>query len=151
MAQDISIPVFFSKYNAEFNDIIDDISVDAKDAVGGQARESALSELINSVSANGYQIVVSGASHFANKQSKLPIIQGELAPVRNVKNSDNLADINNKLPLIIVTAHINTFGLINVCATKDGYELEHVNFNVLFTIFLGSTQQCRLGSVPDTD
>lgn len=118
MAQDISIPVFFSKYNAEFNEIIEEISADAKDSIGGQARDSALTELIKSVSANGYQIVVSGATHAANKQSKIPIIQGELAPLKNLKNSEIGGNINveanNKLPLIIVTAHMNTFGLINV-------------------------------------
>lgn len=117
LAQEISIPVFFSKFNGQFNDIIEDIAADSKDSIGGQPRESALSELINSVSANGYQIVVSGATHAANKQSKLPIIHGELAPVRNLKNGgDAIAntEINNKLPLIIVTAHMDTFGLVNV-------------------------------------
>lgn len=114
LAQEISIPVYFSKYNGELSDIIDDISADAKDARGGQPRESALSELVNSVSANGYQILVSGATHLPNKQSKLPIIHGELAPVRNTKNADANTELNYKLPLIIVAAHLDTFGLINV-------------------------------------
>lgn len=115
LAQEIPIPVYFSKYNGEFNDIIEDITADGKDSIGGQPRESALNELINSVSANGYQIVVTGATHVANKQSKLPIIHGELAPLRSSKNGDANTEINNKLPLIIVTAHMDTFGLIHVC------------------------------------
>lgn len=59
MAQDISIPVFFSKYNEEFDDIVKDISTDAatsKDAKQNAKRDSAISELFSSVSANGYQV-----------------------------------------------------------------------------------------------
>lgn len=41
------------------------------------ARESALSEIVSSIAANGYQVVVSGSSHAPNKHSKIPIVQGE--------------------------------------------------------------------------
>lgn len=64
------------------------------------------------------QVVVSGASHVANKQSKIPIIQGELAPTKNVKADGNV-EINTKLPLIIITAHLETFGLVNVSCCPD--------------------------------
>lgn len=126
IAQDVGIPVFFSPYSDEFNGIIEDIAT-AKDASGSNdqqklgERESALSEIVNSVSANGYQIVVTGAVHTPNKQSKIPIIQGELAPQKllaNAKNADSGAhsggvDVSSKLPLIIITAHLDTFGLTN--------------------------------------
>lgn len=121
MAQEISIPVYFSKYNADLNAIIDEISINAQNkqhaASATNKKESALTEIINSVSANGYQVFVSGATHTANKQSKIPIIQGELAPIKNYKNAaDNSGNLDaiNKLPLIIISAHINTFGLIDV-------------------------------------
>lgn len=126
ISQDISIPVFFSRYSDEFNGIIEDISTD-RDAVQLQQqqkteqRDSALSEIINSVSANGYQIVVTGAVHTPNKQSRIPIIQGELAPLKlaNVNGKTGEpgaagAELNSKLPLIIVTAHLDTFGLTSV-------------------------------------
>lgn len=120
MTQEISIPVYFSKYNADLSLIIDDISINAQNkqyASATNKKESALTEIINSVSANGYQVFVSGATHAANKQSKIPIIQGELAPIKNYKNASDISgntEAINKLPLIIISAHINTFGLIDV-------------------------------------
>lgn len=113
LAQEISIPVYFSKYNSELDGVIDDISNIKSD--GQQQRDTALAELITSVSANGYQVSVSGAHHAANKQSKIPIIQGELFPVlkpKSASNSDASTSIN-KLPLIVVTAHLDNFGLVN--------------------------------------
>lgn len=46
-----------------------------------------------------------------NKASKIPIIQGELAPL---KTGNKNIDDSNKLPLIIIVAHLDTFGLVNV-------------------------------------
>lgn len=119
LAQVSSIPVYFSTYNEELDQVITDIT-EASDtskatqqttSSGKVERPSALSELLNMISANGYQVVVSGASHSANKQSKIPIIQGELAPTKNLKAAE--IEVNNKLPLIIITSHLNTFGLYN--------------------------------------
>lgn len=112
------IPVYFSTYNEDLDQVIADITK-ASDAAkaaqqtnsGKVERGSALSELLGTISANGYQIVVSGASHAASKQSKIPIIQGELAPMKNVKAAE--VEVNPKLPLIILTSHLNTFGLYN--------------------------------------
>lgn len=59
MSQDISIPVFFSKYNEEFDDIVKDITADSaanKDTKQNAKRDSAIGELFSSVSANGYQV-----------------------------------------------------------------------------------------------
>lgn len=126
ISQDISIPVFFSRYSDQFNSIIADISSsnDATPTTSGTAtdeaeRSSALSEIINSVSANGYQIVVTGAAHTPNKQSRIAILQGELAPPRHPGSS---ADQTGKLPLIIITAHLNTFGLTNVSVNSGRRE-----------------------------
>lgn len=153
LSQDISIPVYFSKFNAELDTIIEDISnIKANASASEQLtskRDSALGEMINSISANGYQVschtsschfcqasnfqiacfqvVVSGAAHTPNKQSRIPIIQGELIPVLKTFNNKHLGGgtaqqqiiptdsaLYAKLPLIIVTANINTFGLIHV-------------------------------------
>lgn len=112
MMQEISIPVYFSR-NPKLDEIINDItkttSVSAQQK-SSQQRESAISEILGSVSANGYQIVVSGTSHNPNKQSKIPIIQGELTPTGASKVK---SDGESKLPLIILTAHLDTFGLVN--------------------------------------
>lgn len=63
---------------------------------------------------------VSGAHHSPNKQSKIPIIQGELHPILQAKGpSSDAALAHNKLPTIIITAHIDNFGLINVSFLKS--------------------------------
>lgn len=64
LLQEISIPVYFSKYDTDLNSIIEDISKikiddtvdDITDVKGPGERESALSEIIDSISANGYQV-----------------------------------------------------------------------------------------------
>lgn len=63
LAQEISIPVYFSKYDADLDEIISDISklkVDEQDDIAelkdAGKRDSAVSEIINSISANGYQV-----------------------------------------------------------------------------------------------
>lgn len=62
LAQEISIPVYFSKFDIELNSIIEDISkikmddpVDDVVDIKGK-RDSALGEIVNSISANGYQV-----------------------------------------------------------------------------------------------
>lgn len=112
MQQEISIPVYFSRYNPKMNEIVNDVTKTAttNHQKSSQQRDSAISEILGSISANGYQIVVSGTSHAANKQSKIPIIQGELTPT---KHTIKTGDGESKLPLIILTAHLDTFGLVN--------------------------------------
>lgn len=111
MSQSISVPVYLSPYNVELEKIVNDISRNSvnkqKNVRGG---DSALNEVFNTISANGYQIIVTGASHANNKNSKISIVQGELAPTKINKANE---DLNSKLPLIIVASHLNTFGLYN--------------------------------------
>lgn len=63
LAQEISIPVYFSNYDTELETIIDDISKmktnepdDIAEVKDAGKRDSALGEIINSISANGYQV-----------------------------------------------------------------------------------------------
>lgn len=61
LSQDISIPVYFSKYDDQLNTIIEDLSKfkpseTVDEMAGAGKRDSALSEIINSISANGYQV-----------------------------------------------------------------------------------------------
>lgn len=106
LQQDISIPVYFSHYNPQLEDIVQTILKTSRRS--GNKKDSVMDEIVNAVAANGYQISVSGASHAANKQSKIPIIQGEL-----VKPVSKASDADAKLPLILIVAHLDTFGLIN--------------------------------------
>lgn len=54
MSQEISIPVYFSKFNPELDNVIEEVSKH-RDNVKSK-RESALAEIMNSISANGYQV-----------------------------------------------------------------------------------------------
>lgn len=105
---DISIPVYFAPHNHQLEQVIGEISRASNSRDASKKRESALAEIANSISANGYQIVVQGAAHAVNKQSKIPILQGEM-----VKPVSKSSDVDSKLPLIMVVAHLETFGLIN--------------------------------------
>ncbi|XP_053694499.1 nicalin-1 [Sabethes cyaneus] len=117
MVQEISIPVYFARYNPKLNEIINDVTKTSISAQqqhhqqqSSKQRESAISEILGSISANGYQIAVTGAGHSPNKQTKIPIIQGELTPTKHAAKS---LDSESKLPLILLTAHVDTFGLIH--------------------------------------
>lgn len=64
LGQEISVPVYFSKFDTELNSIIEDISKmklddavdDIADIKAAGTRDSALGEIVNSISANGYQV-----------------------------------------------------------------------------------------------
>ncbi|KAM7341297.1 BOS complex subunit NCLN [Cochliomyia hominivorax] len=119
MEQPITIPVYFSTYNSDLDGIINDItratSTDNEEFTKKRnvQRKSALSEMMNSISANGYQTVVTEASHESNKNTKIPIIQGELSPTKLTKFTNATAEPIIKLQTIIVAAHLNTFGIYN--------------------------------------
>lgn len=57
MTQEILIPVYFSPFNEELDNIINDVSHNANaDEASKKKRDSAIAEIFNSVSANGYQV-----------------------------------------------------------------------------------------------
>lgn len=114
LSEEIQIPVYFSQYNEEIEDIIVEISRSSTTARG---KESALVEVFNKISANGYQIVVSGTSNAPKKDSKIPIIQGELIPFKpNSPKSDTTQ--TGKLPVIIITTQLKTFGIAHISPTN---------------------------------
>ncbi|XP_014085474.2 BOS complex subunit ncln isoform X2 [Bactrocera oleae] len=115
LAQPNSIPIYFSPYNPELERIITDVTRTTSNNIEGKAqRTSAATELLASISANGYQVIVSGGSHLASKNSRIPIIQGELAATTKImKQMESGGESNSKLPLIVIASHLNTFGLYN--------------------------------------
>lgn len=121
MAQEISIPVYFSPHTKELETVAKDLfKVRGSAKQRKQPQSSALEDIINTVSANGYQVVISGGSHAANKQSKINIIQGELAPSPSrLKSTEDASVSSGKLPIIIVTAQLKTLGLINQAVTNE--------------------------------
>lgn len=64
ISHEISIPVYFSKFDKELEDVIEDISKLTATKIDDETsasetlakRDSALNEIINSISANGYQV-----------------------------------------------------------------------------------------------
>lgn len=109
LAEEIAIPVYFARYSEDIEEIILEIS---RSPAGATRKESALLEMFNKISANGYQIVVSGASHAPKKDSKIPVIQGELIPFKQVTKTEDGQPA--KLPVIVITAHLKTFGVTNI-------------------------------------
>lgn len=104
LVEEISIPVYFSNYDDEIDKIITEIS---QNPLKGAAKQSALSEIFKKISANSYQVVVAG-SHSPRKDSRIPIIQGELIPFKQ-----SSSDTQTKLPVIVISTQIKPFGISN--------------------------------------
>lgn len=113
LVEEVAIPVYFAKYDEEIETIISEISNHPEKSKRKEAdRRSALVETFNKISANGYQVVVSGASHAPKKDPKIPVIQGELIPFKQTTKASE--EGQQKLPVIIITAQLKTFGITNV-------------------------------------
>lgn len=98
MFQEVSIPVYFAEWSPNLRDMLDDIShsfmADSQDSSASEA-------LMNSVSANGYQIVISTSQATARTDVNVATIQGKL--------SGN--GVKEKLPTIAVVAYYDSFGV----------------------------------------
>lgn len=110
MTEEILVPVYFAKYDENINQIINEISLNTENS---KRKESALLEMMKKVSANLYQVVVSGASHSPKKESKIPVIQGELIPFKQTSKVSEDGQ-QSKLPVIIVTTQLKTFGITHL-------------------------------------
>ncbi|EDV99453.1 nicalin-1 [Drosophila grimshawi] len=110
LQQSIPVPVYFAHFNKELEHIINDITYTAID--NDTKNKTAASQLLLSVSANGYHVTVDGQNSAANKNSKVPVIQGEFLPNQlPLKHMENT--VEGSLPLILITASLKTFGIIN--------------------------------------
>lgn len=107
LSEEVPIPVYFSQHNEAIEEIILEIS---RSSATSKGKESALVEIFNKISANGYQIVVSGTSHAPKKDSKIPVIQGELIPFKPKSDSSQ----HGKLPVIVITTQLKTFGITHI-------------------------------------
>ncbi|XP_017004033.2 BOS complex subunit NCLN [Drosophila takahashii] len=106
-----AVPIYFAPYNKDLEKIIDDITYTTTDNAG--QNQTALGQLIVTVSANRYHVNVGGGSIVANKNSKVPIIHGELIPNQlALKPTESVGD-GQKLPVILITANLKTFGIYN--------------------------------------
>jgi hypothetical protein len=105
LAEEISIPVYFSNYDEEIDQIITEINRNP----GKNSKTSAMADIFNKISANSYQIVVAG-THSPRKDSRIPIIQGELLPF---KQSTVDGQAPTKLPVIVISTQLKPFGVTN--------------------------------------
>lgn len=58
LSEETSIPVYFTKFNEEIFNIINEFPLHS---------EKSKANILNQINANGYQLVVSGASHAPRK------------------------------------------------------------------------------------
>ncbi|XP_023163429.1 nicalin-1 [Drosophila hydei] len=144
LTQSIPIPVYFASFTKTLEHIINDITSTTID--NNTQDKTALGQLLLSVNANGYHITVDGQNSAANKNSKLASIQGEFVPNQYAMQKENTGDGNN-LPLILITANLKTFGIIN----KYPLNADSAVLMALIEIFsklhttLSTTPKYRLG------
>ncbi|KAJ9573916.1 hypothetical protein L9F63_008715, partial [Diploptera punctata] len=98
MSLEISIPVYFAEWSPSLQSILDDVS---KSFITDDRAGSAAEALLNSVSANGYQIVISTSQATARTDVNVATIQGKLSGY----------GVEEKLPTIAVVAHYDSFGV----------------------------------------
>lgn len=98
VAQEISIPVYFSRYSKKLDIIVNEISqgLDTNDM-----SKSAAETMFNSIAANGYQIVVSSSNPSIKTDAKVATVQGHLSGYST----------DGKIPTIAVVAHYDSFGI----------------------------------------
>jgi hypothetical protein len=98
MFQEVSIPVYFAEWSPHLRDILDDIS---HSSVADSRASSAAEAVMNSVSANGYQIVISSSQAIARTDVTVATIQAKLSGY----------GIKEKVPTIAVVAYYDSFGV----------------------------------------
>lgn len=98
LLSDTAIPVYVMHWSPEAKTLIDDLA-DSK--IIDENASSAAKAFINSVSANGYQIVVSANKPVLQQNVVISTIQGQLIGY----------GFQDKLPSILIVAHYDTFGL----------------------------------------
>lgn len=103
LTEEITIPIYFSNFNEDINHIITEISRSPENS----KKSAAMTELFHKISENRWQLVVSGSSNSPKKDSKIPIIQGELIPFK--QSSTDGAQPSS----IVIYTDFKAFGLTN--------------------------------------
>ncbi|KAK9754749.1 Peptidase family M28 [Popillia japonica] len=95
--QEIMIPVYFSLWTPELSSIVTEVT----ETVGDDKSKSATEAMINSIAANGYQIVVNPRSPNPKTDIKLSTLQGVLVGQSH----------DGKTQTIAIVAHYDSFGV----------------------------------------
>lgn len=107
---ELSIPIYFLKYTEEFDKLIKEITYNQ---AASPSVTSALNDIVDKISANIYQVVVTGGNTSPRKDSKVSILQGELLPFKPAVSQPK-EDSQNKLPIIVVNVGFKNFGISNL-------------------------------------
>lgn len=111
LAQEIMIPVYFAKSTVEIEKIANDIK---QSAIIDDKTKSAAESIVNSIAANGYQIVLNSKTPNAKTDIKVASIQGYLSGTNH----------EGKTSTIVIVAYYDSYGVAPVC------------FNILITFRL---------------
>ncbi|XP_066996614.2 BOS complex subunit ncln [Anabrus simplex] len=98
LSEEVPIPVYFAAWSPQLQCILDEVS---HSYVKDDRSDSAAEALLNSVSANGYQIVISTNQPTAKTDVNVATIQGKLSGY----------GVEEKLPTIVIVAHYDSFGV----------------------------------------
>uniref|UniRef100_A0A1B6EWH8 Nicalin n=1 Tax=Cuerna arida TaxID=1464854 RepID=A0A1B6EWH8_9HEMI len=98
LSQEVFIPVYFATWTPELQDIVDDV---ANSMVTDEKAGTAAQALLNSVSANGYQIVINTNKAVPKTDVHIASIQGKLIG----------HGVEDKMPTIAIVAHYDSFGV----------------------------------------
>lgn len=101
LAEEITIPVYFATWNPELEQIVGDVT---HSYTLDEKAVSASEAMLNSIAANGYQIVISPGSASAKQDIKVATIQGRLPGL----------GAEGKTPTIAIVAHYDSFGIAPV-------------------------------------
>lgn len=101
LAEEISIPVYFAKWTAQLETIVNEVS---RSSVTSDKSKSATEAMFTSVAANGYQIVINPGTPNVKLDIKIATIQGYLAGQSH----------DGKTPTVAVVAHYDSFGVAPV-------------------------------------
>lgn len=99
--EETSIPVYLADYSAELEEIIGELAYGTPESL----HDSALDALVNSISANGYQIVVSGGSPVIMSDAKIATVHGYLS---------GYGQQDGKIQTIAIVAHYDSLGIAPV-------------------------------------
>ena len=95
------IPVYFTEWNPELQTILEDVE---HGFITDEKAGSAAEALFNSISASGYQVVVSTSQAVAKTDVKVATLQGKLTGT----------GAEDKLPTIALVAHYDSTGVAPV-------------------------------------
>ncbi|CAG9766261.1 unnamed protein product [Ceutorhynchus assimilis] len=96
--QETSIPVYFTKYDPKFDNIVTELETNIDIS---NKKKSATEAMFSSIAGNGYQIVIASSNPTARTDIKIPTFHGHLAGSRP----------DGKVPTIAIVTHYDSFGV----------------------------------------